>query len=87
MTCIPQGPKLGKFKDGKHKKVQFMKGLGSGAHSHVWKVKIDNRVYALKMFRHIRAEEENAASAAKLSVSKAGSSVLLGVVACALALI
>lgn len=43
-----------------------MKGLGSGAHSHVWKVKIDNHVYALKMFRHIRAEEENAASAAKL---------------------
>lgn len=66
MTCIPQGPKLGKFKDGKHKKVQFVKGLGSGAHSHVWKVKIDSRVYALKMFRHIRAEEENAASAAKL---------------------
>lgn len=36
-----------------------MKGLGSGAHSHVWKVKIDGKVYALKMFRHICAEEEN----------------------------
>lgn len=43
-----------------------MQGLGSGAHSHVWKVKIDNRIYALKMFRHIRAEEENAASPARL---------------------
>lgn len=41
-------------------------GLGSGAHSHVWKVKIDNRIYALKMFRHIGAEEENVISDAKL---------------------
>lgn len=46
--------------------MQFVKGLGSGAHSHVWKVKIDGHTYALKMFRHIRAEEENAVSSARL---------------------
>lgn len=65
---IRQGPQLKEFKNGKHKKIEFLKdgGLGSGAHSHVWKVKIDNRIYALKMFRHIGAEEENAASDAKL---------------------
>ncbi|KAI7784819.1 hypothetical protein LA080_009138 [Diaporthe eres] len=55
-----------KFKDGQHGTVQFVKGLGSGAHSHVWKVKIDGHTYALKMFRHIRAEEENAVSPARL---------------------
>lgn len=66
LTFIPQGPKLGKLKDGKHGTVQFKKGLGSGAHSHVWKVKIDGHTYALKMFRHIRAEEENAATPQKL---------------------
>lgn len=66
LTFIPQGPKLGKFKNGQHGTVQFVKGLGSGAHSHVWKVKIDGHTYALKMFRHIRAEEENAVSPARL---------------------
>lgn len=65
---IRQGPQLKEFKNGKHKKIQFLDngGLGSGNHSHVWKVKIDNRIYALKMFRHIGAEEENAAPAARL---------------------
>lgn len=62
----PQGPKLGKFKDGNHGPIQFVRGIGSGAHSHVWEVKIDGVTYALKMFRHIRAEEENAASPARL---------------------
>lgn len=66
LTCITQGPKLGKFKNGKHAKVHFVTGLGSGAHSHVWKVTINGGTYALKMFRHIKAEEENAASATKL---------------------
>lgn len=32
----------------------------------MWEVKIDGVTYALKMFRHIRAEEENAASPARL---------------------
>lgn len=69
---IRQGPQLKQFKNGKYKKIEFLDrgGLGSGAHSHVWKVKIDNRLYALKMFRHIGAEEENAASDAKLKKFK-----------------
>ncbi|KAI3394197.1 hypothetical protein diail_3012 [Diaporthe ilicicola] len=65
-----EGPKLGKFKNGRHRTIEFVKGLGSGAHSHVWRVKIDNKTYALKMFRHIRAEQENLAPPAKLE--KAG---------------
>lgn len=56
---IPQGPKLKEFKNGKFKDIEFLQGMGSGNHSHVWRAKIDGDEYALKLFRNIGAVEEN----------------------------
>ncbi|KAG8167902.1 hypothetical protein KVR01_003591 [Diaporthe batatas] len=53
------GPKLKQFKDGNFGNIEFLQGMGSGNHSHVWRVTIDGDLYALKLFRKIRAREEN----------------------------
>ncbi|KAK7991490.1 hypothetical protein PG988_000284 [Apiospora saccharicola] len=46
------GPKLAQFR-GKDSplNIDFIQYLGSGVHAHVWKVRIDGKIYALKMFR------------------------------------
>jgi hypothetical protein len=45
------GPKLGPFTPTGQARIKFIKNLGSprNADSNVWKVKIDGRLYALKM--------------------------------------
>ncbi|KAK8097777.1 uncharacterized protein PG998_013263 [Apiospora kogelbergensis] len=46
------GPRLPQFKGrGGPLDIEFIKYLGSGVHAHVWKVRIDGDIYALKMFR------------------------------------
>ncbi|KAK8084357.1 kinetochore sim4 complex subunit FTA2 domain-containing protein [Apiospora hydei] len=50
------GPKLAEFKGkrtGETLHIDFIQYLGSGVHAHVWKVRIDGEIYALKMFRFV----------------------------------
>ncbi|KAK7975449.1 kinetochore Sim4 complex subunit FTA2-domain-containing protein [Apiospora arundinis] len=54
MESLPPipGPKMAQFKGkGGALNIEFIQHLGSGVHAHVWKVRIDNDIYALKMFR------------------------------------
>ncbi|TPX11788.1 uncharacterized protein E0L32_007525 [Thyridium curvatum] len=45
------GPKLGPFDFKGPQRIEFLEYLGSGQHSHVFKVQILGTVYALKLFR------------------------------------
>ena len=52
MSTYPKvpGPKLKKFKESSDSlDINFIKHLGKGVHGHVWKVRIDGVVYALKL--------------------------------------
>jgi hypothetical protein len=53
-----KGPKLHRFKNGHYKKIDYLELLGrsdddeqspSGDHSYVFKVRIDGKLYALKI--------------------------------------
>ncbi|KAK8094849.1 hypothetical protein PG997_001534 [Apiospora hydei] len=49
-ACIPE-PRLHPFDTGGEPLVlDFIESLGSGVHAHVWKVRINGELYALKMF-------------------------------------
>ena len=59
LPTIP-GPKLGRFKKGQHGKIEFLELLGSshdgedspdGVHGHVFRVRIDSELFALKIVR------------------------------------
>ncbi|KAK8108024.1 uncharacterized protein PG998_010037 [Apiospora kogelbergensis] len=50
VACIPE-PKLHPFDTGGEPlQLEFIKKLGDGIHSYVWKVRINGNLYALKMF-------------------------------------
>ena len=51
MVPLPlcEGPKLKAFDFGGPQKIEFLEYLGKGLHSHVVKVKIHNKIYALKL--------------------------------------
>ncbi|KAK8025396.1 hypothetical protein PG990_003219 [Apiospora arundinis] len=52
VACIPE-PKLHQFDTGGAPlELEFIKQLGKGLHSYVWKVRINGNVYALKLFTH-----------------------------------
>lgn len=46
-----EGPKLKPFAFQDQQNIEFLEYLGAGAHSYVWKVKMDGSIYALKMAR------------------------------------
>ncbi|KAI0471071.1 kinetochore Sim4 complex subunit Fta2 [Xylariaceae sp. FL0804] len=54
MTALPNipGPKLKPFgsETGQPVEIEFIRHVGKGAHAHVWKVRLNGEVYALKMF-------------------------------------
>lgn len=59
MSAFPQvpGPKLSPFDTkGRPFKLKFLSHIGEGVHAHIWKVKINGELYALKIvcarFRH-----------------------------------
>jgi len=54
------GPKLGRFRNGRYKKIEFLELLGlsddaeespDGVHGHVFRVRIDSEPFALKIVR------------------------------------
>ncbi|KAI0008205.1 kinetochore Sim4 complex subunit FTA2-domain-containing protein [Xylariaceae sp. FL0662B] len=47
------GPKLGPFMFQGPQRIEFLEYLGQGSHSHVFKVRIQEKVYALKLFRFV----------------------------------
>ena len=52
MSAFPKvpGPKLKRFgSDSRALDIEFIEHLGKGIHGHVWKVRIDSTVYALKI--------------------------------------
>ncbi|KAK7977268.1 hypothetical protein PG988_004758 [Apiospora saccharicola] len=50
VACIPE-PKLHPFDTGGAPlEIDFIKKLGEGIHSHVWKARINGKIYALKLF-------------------------------------
>ncbi|KIW12249.1 hypothetical protein PV08_09525 [Exophiala spinifera] len=53
LVPLPQcdGPKLKPFKFSGPRKIEFVDYVGGGAHSQVFKVKIEGEIYALKVFR------------------------------------
>ncbi len=48
-TC--EGPKMDpfQFRNPSRQKITFIKHLGNGCHAYVFKVSIDDRIYALKL--------------------------------------
>lgn len=52
------GPKLGPYQSPNgntgRPQVKFLEELGQGAHSAVWKVKIDGKLFALKLVKDSR---------------------------------
>ncbi|KAI1355928.1 kinetochore Sim4 complex subunit FTA2-domain-containing protein [Xylaria sp. FL0043] len=58
MDILPtRGPQIGRFMSSKPKlNVKFLRQVGEGGDSWVWKVNIDGGVYALKMFKPYTAQ-------------------------------
>ncbi|KAH9906764.1 kinetochore Sim4 complex subunit FTA2-domain-containing protein [Xylariomycetidae sp. FL2044] len=54
MAALPKvpGPKLAPYVDGESLDIDFIQHLGKGVHAHVWKVLINGKVFALKIFTH-----------------------------------
>ncbi|KAK4145150.1 uncharacterized protein C8A04DRAFT_36070 [Dichotomopilus funicola] len=55
LVPLPQcdGPKLNPFKFDGNPSIEFLDYLGEGLHAHVFKVRMDNQIYALKLFRFL----------------------------------
>ncbi|KAH6616142.1 kinetochore Sim4 complex subunit Fta2 [Chaetomium sp. MPI-SDFR-AT-0129] len=55
LVPLPQcdGPKLNPFNFKGDPTIEFIDYLGEGLHAHVFKVRIDNQIYALKLFRFL----------------------------------
>ncbi|KAI0163966.1 kinetochore Sim4 complex subunit FTA2-domain-containing protein [Xylariaceae sp. FL1272] len=47
------GPKLGPFNFQGAQSIEFLEHVGEGLHSHVFKVKIHQQIYAIKLFRFV----------------------------------
>lgn len=61
VACIPE-PTLHQFDTGGAPlEVEFIKKLGEGIHSHVWKARVNGNIYALKLVSgpHSFATEQN----------------------------
>ncbi|KAK6069734.1 hypothetical protein SCUP234_10489 [Seiridium cupressi] len=61
MTGLPDvpGPRLLPFSfDGGKDDIEFIEFLGKGVHAHVWKVTINGKIYALKIFPFWEHDEE-----------------------------
>jgi hypothetical protein len=59
------GPKLKPFDFQGPQKMEFLGHLGEGMHAHVFKVKILERVYALKIVSNVQYTEHAKRGAAK----------------------
>ncbi|KAI1380575.1 kinetochore Sim4 complex subunit FTA2-domain-containing protein [Hypoxylon crocopeplum] len=47
------GPKLKPFTFRRSQKIEFLEYIGEGSHAHVFKVRIQEKIYALKLFRFV----------------------------------
>ncbi|KAL8417239.1 hypothetical protein RB596_007382 [Gaeumannomyces avenae] len=47
------GPKVSAFDFGGAQNIEFLQELGEGLHGHVFRVRINNQIYALKLFRFL----------------------------------
>ncbi|OTA61609.1 hypothetical protein K449DRAFT_406042 [Hypoxylon sp. EC38] len=52
-----EGPKLEPFEFNGPQRIDFLEYIGEGLHAHVFKVKIQEKVYALKLFRFVYEED------------------------------
>lgn len=55
LVPLPQckGPQLKPFKFHRSQKIEFLEYIGEGSHAHVFKVRIQESVYALKLVSSI----------------------------------